>query len=130
MLERVLVRVKTGLQVVDRLTVLNGDDSPSGEGSSVSNSIDLKEGGGGGVTGTKKVTVQRVHAPSFDRSPGGHESLGRNLAPEGALTSVVGVATSKNIDFDSFEVEKFEEKVEGLGHVTIVTGRKQPPGGG
>jgi hypothetical protein len=49
--------------------------------------------------------MERVHSSSLDGATGGHQGLGGNLTPEGALAGVIGVTSPKDIDLNGFEVE-------------------------
>jgi hypothetical protein len=61
-----------------------------------------------------------VHSTLVDRPTSGHEGLGRDLASEDPLAFFVGLGSTKDIDFDGFEVEEVDEKIERFRHGYIV----------
>jgi putative flippase GtrA len=66
--------------------------------------------------------MERVHlAALFDRASGGHQGLSRHLPTEDALALLVGALASEDVDLDGFEVEETDERVEGVGHLLMVT---------
>ncbi len=55
-----------------------------------------------------------------DRAAGGHQRLGCDLTAEDPLPLFIGLGSAKDIDFDCFEVEKVDEKIERFRHAYIV----------
>ena len=86
--------VEAGLQVEDRLAVLDRDDAPRGEAAAVADPIDLVEDRHQRVTRPEEVGVQRVHEPVavVDRAGRGHQRLTGDLAAEHPLALLVGRA--------------------------------------
>ena len=84
--------VEAGLQVEDRLAVLDRHDAAGGEAAAVADAVDLVEDRHGRVAGPQEVGVQRVHEPAafVDRAGGGDERLAGHLAAEHALAVLVG----------------------------------------
>jgi hypothetical protein len=50
-----------------------------------------------------------VDGADLDGATRGHQGLGGDLAPKGALTLLYRVLPAKSIDLDSFEVEQFDK---------------------
>ena len=61
-----------------------------------------------------------MHATLVDRPARGHQGLGGDLAPEDPLAFFVGLGSTKDIDFNGFEVEEVDEKIERFRHGYIV----------
>ena len=117
MIRALLVAVEAGLQVEDRLAVLDGDDPPGREAAPVAEPVDLVEDRPRRVARAQEVGVQRVHrAGLVDRAGGGDERLAGDLPAEHALALLVGGVTAEDVDLDRVEVEQGDEVVEG-GHV-------------
>jgi hypothetical protein len=64
--------------------------------------------------------VEGVDPAVLDGATGGHERLGRDLAPEGALALFDGVDAPIDVHLDRLEVEQTKEGVEGVRHLSIV----------
>ena len=120
MVETIFFSVKTCLHVVDRSTVLNGDHASSREALAIANAVNFIENGHLGIAGAQKVGVERVHSTLVDGPSGGHEGLRGNLATEYPLAFFVGLGTTKDVDFNSFEVEEVDKEIESFRHVYMV----------
>lgn len=117
--------VKTGLEVEDRLTVLDGHDPSGGETLSVANAIHVVEDRRCRVTRSQEVGVKGVDAPvSIIHGAGGcNESLSGDLSAEDPLAIFLGRAATKDVDFDDLQIEERDQIVEGMSHWTILAHR-------
>jgi hypothetical protein len=109
--------VETGLQVEDRLAVLDGHHASGGEALAVADAVDLVQDGRGRVAGPQEVGVQRMHQPvALDGAGGGHQRLARYLATEHPLAVLVGRAPAEQVHLDHLEVEQGHQVVERALH--------------
>ena len=110
------VVVEAGLQVEDRLAVLDRHDTTGREAAAVTDAVDLVQDRHGRIARAQEVRMQRVHEPAalVDRARGGDERLSGDLATEHALTVLVGRRAAEDVHFDRFEVEQSHEVVERL----------------
>jgi hypothetical protein len=120
-LEAEFVGMETGLQIVDRATMLDGDHSTGGETATVANPVNFVKNRCCRIAGSKKVGMERMHPTLGDRSTRRHEGLCSDLATEGALTLFFGVLSAVRVDLNDLEVEKFDKEFKGFGHLSIVT---------
>ena len=106
--------VEAGLQVEDRLAVLDGHHAAGGEALAVADSVDLVEDGDGGVARAQEVRVQRVHETVrlVDGPCRRDERLAGDLAAEHPLAVLVGGVAPEDVHLDRFEVEERDEVVE------------------
>ena len=126
MLDAHFVGVKTGLHVVDGPAVLNGHDATRGKALPVANSVNFVENRRGGIARTQKIRVQRVGAPSLDRTSRRHQSLGRNLAPERALALLFGIRPSKDVVVNWLNIQQTNEEFQGIGHGPLLHSALSP----
>ena len=91
MVSTVFVNVKAGLQIEDRLAVLDGNDAPCREAAAIADSVDLVQDRHQRVTRPQKVGVQRMHLSAWiiDGARRGDQRLTGNLAAENPLTAFV-----------------------------------------
>ena len=120
MLDADFVDVKTRLHVVDGAAVLDRDDAARDEASPVTDAVDFVEDRDLRIAGSKEVRVQGVHAADLDGATRRHQGLGRDLAAEGALALLFGVASAKGVDLDTFEIEQIDKERKGFGHVPLL----------
>ena len=106
--------MEAGLQVEDRLAVLDRDDAAGGEAAAVAQPVDVVEDRRFRVAGTKEVGVQRVHEAErvLDRSGGRDEGLAGDLTAEHALAVLLRRHASEQVDLDRFQVEQVDQIVE------------------
>ena len=109
-------------EVEDGPPVLDGDDQAGGEGPAVSDPVHLVEDGDGRVPRPQEIGVQGVGPTEFDGATGRHQRLGRYLATEHALSILVGAHPSEDVDLDGFEIEQFDQEVQGGAHRPILAG--------
>jgi len=120
MVEAVFFGVEAGLHVVDGSAVLNRHNPAGGEALPVSNPVYFVENWHLGVTGPKKVRVERVHPTLVDRASGSHQGLGGDLASKDPLAFFIGLGAAEDIYLDRFEVEQMDKKIERFRHGYIV----------
>ena len=115
-----LVVVEAGLEVEDRLAVLDRHDTAGREAATVTDPVDLVEDRHGRVAGAQEVGVQRMHQPValVDRACRGDQCLSGHLSAEDPLAVLVGGGASEDVDLDRLEVEQRHQVVEGglAGH--------------
>ncbi len=97
MVETFFVHVEAGLQVEDRLAVLDRDHAPGGERLAVADAVDLIEDRRVRVSSAQEVRVQRVDEARrpivglvLDCARRGDQRLPGDLSPEHSLTLLVG----------------------------------------
>ena len=96
MVEAGLGLVEAGLQVEDRLAVLDRDDTSRGEAAAVADPVDLVEDRHERIARPEEVGVQRVHEPlRFDGAGRRHQRLAGDLAAEHPLALLVGGDTPR-----------------------------------
>ena len=103
--------VEAGLQVEDRATVLDRDDSSGGEAATVAQAVDLVEDRYARVARSEEVRVQRMDVPAgfVDRAGRRDERLAGDLAPEHPLAVFVGLDAPEDVDLDRLEVEQVDQ---------------------
>jgi hypothetical protein len=110
--------VEAGLQVEDRLAMLDRHHASCGEALAVADAVDLVQDRGGGVAWSEEVRVERVHETIrfVDRAGRRHERLAGDLAAEHSLPVLVGRAPTEDVHLDHLEVEQGDEVVESGAH--------------
>ncbi len=119
-LEPILVELERRFEREDRLTVLDGDDAPRGEGAAVADAVDLVDDRHAGVARPHEIAVERMDVTiRLDGALRGHERLRDRLAAEDALPALLGAATTIQIVFQLLEVENAEKLLNGQCHLRL-----------
>ena len=123
--------VERGLEVEDRLAVLDGHDPPGGERLPVADPVDLVDDGDGRVAGSQEVGVERVDplslaAPAavvgetppnpraLDGAPRRHQGLAGHLAAEHPGPVVLPAHAPEEVDLQGLEVEQGDELLQDV----------------
>ncbi len=114
--------VEAGLQVEDRLAVLDRDDTSRGEAAAVADPVDLVHDRHERVARPEEVGVQRVDEPlRFDGACRRHQRLTGDLTAEHPLALLLRRRNAaEQVDLDRLEVEHRHEVVEGVLHASHV----------
>ena len=109
----------------DSFAPLDGGDAPSGEGTAITDTVDLVNDRYVRVTRTEKVGVQGAHgtsrpSPITDRSARGDEGLRCDLAAKDVETLVGWAGAPVEVHLQGFQVQEREEIVESGGHGPIL----------
>ena len=100
-------------EIEDCLAVLNRHDTSSCEGTTVSYSINLVENRRFRIPRAQKVRVQRVDGfRRVDRPASRNQRLGCHKASKGPQSRLIGLTTTKNVDFNHFQIEKRQQFIE------------------
>src|SRR3954447_4095944 len=93
----VLRDVEAGLEVEDRLAVLDADDAAGGEAAAVTDAVDLVQDGDRRITRPEGVSMERMRGAMviLNRPRRRHERLAGDLTTENALTVLVRRAAAK-----------------------------------
>ena len=112
------MRRGSGLQVEDRLAVLDGDDAAGGERLAVADAVDLVEDRHGRVARAQEVGVQRVHArPSRSTVRAAATSAWpATWPPKTRWRFSSGARPRKMLTSIGFEVEEVDQVVERARH--------------
>ena len=108
--------VKGCFEVEDGAPVLDRDDSTRRERAPILGPVDLIKNGSFGITGPQKIGVEGMCESLLDGSTGGYQRLAEHLPSEYSLRAALRTATAKEIHFEVFEVEKFDQCIERYLH--------------
>ncbi len=99
----------------DRLSVLDGDDPPGGEGAAVPDAVDGVDDRRARVPCPQEVRVQGVGGPvRGDGAARGDERLGRDLSAEDAGHDRRTAGAPEDVLLDLLQVEQVEQIEQGV----------------
>ena len=101
------------------MAVLDRNHAPGRETAAVADAVDLVDDRHLGIAAEEEIRVQRMRRADrhvIDRAAGGDQSLADDLSAEHPLPARLRRAPAEQIYFQDFEIEDFEQFVDGGSH--------------